>query len=380
MAIRTGIYIHWPYCRSKCPYCDFFSKAQKNVPQDMVVESYLEDIKYYAERADNKKVGSVFFGGGTPSLLSARNVERIINQIAACWTLEKDAEVSLEANPNTDKPGMFADLKQAGINRLSLGIQSLEESSLKFLGRTHSVAEALRSADEVLRVFDNHSADMIYARPEQCAEKWHQELVQLCELGFRHLSLYQLTIEDGTVFAKKGIEAAEEGTAIWLYDLSAELLAAYGYGKYEISNYAQSGFECRHNKLYWQGDDYAGIGNGAHGRLHLSGRMYATTHPRECVELSSAERAQELILMGLRLDEGINKAHFNECCGLPLQKVLNIGTVNALLAEGFIEDTSQFLRATAAGQQVLNKIIEELVCDAPVAVDNEHQQNQKQQH
>lgn len=360
MAIRSGIYIHWPFCRSKCPYCDFFSKVQKNVPQDALVNEYLDDIKCYAELADVKSIGSVFFGGGTPSLLTPQNVERIINRIAADFDLAADAEISLEANPNTDKPGMFADLRAAGINRLSLGIQSLLPQGLKFLGRTHSVDEALRSADEVLSVFDNHSADIIYARPGQKNEDWRLELEQLCKLGFKHLSLYQLTIEDGTVFAKKGVEPADEETAAAMYLQSNEIMAAHGYQRYEVSNYAQQGFECRHNKLYWQGDDYIGIGNGAHGRLHSGGRILATTHRRQAEALSPAERAEELLLMGLRLDEGIDKAHFAECCGVDLAAAVNVGKLQELAAAGLVVDTPQNLRATAAGFLVLNRLIEDL--------------------
>lgn len=373
MTVRAGIYIHWPFCRSKCPYCDFFSRVRKDVPQDVLVNEYLEDIKYYAELADVKSVGSVFFGGGTPSLLTPHNVGRILEQVTACWHLEKDAEISLEANPNTDRPGLFAGLKAAGINRLSLGIQSLHPEGLRFLGRTHSAAEALGAAEEVLRVFDNHSADMIYARPGQNADDWREELEQLCGLGFQHLSLYQLTIEEGTVFAKKGIEPAEEETAAALYNLSGEILSAHGYHRYEVSNYARPGYACRHNKLYWQGDDYAGIGNGAHGRLHSGGRILATTHPRRQEVLSAAERAEELVLMGLRLDEGIDKAHFGECCGIGFDRAVNAAAVEKLSRAGLITDTPQTLRATAEGFLVLDRIIEELIDDSVIVGDNQQQ-------
>ncbi len=371
MTVRAGVYIHWPFCRSKCPYCDFFSRVQKDVPQDALVDSYLEDIKYYAGLADVKSVGSVFFGGGTPSLLTPRNVGRILEQIAACWHLEKAAEVSLEANPNTDRPGLFADLRAVGINRLSLGIQSLRPEGLKFLGRTHTLGEALQAAEEVLSVFDNHSADLIYARPGQQADDWRQELELLCGLGFRHLSLYQLTIEDGTVFAKKGVEPAEEETAAALYNLSGEILSAHGYHRYEVSNYARPGYACRHNKLYWQGDDYAGIGNGAHGRLHCGGKLFAITHPRRAEELTSEERAKELILMGLRLEEGIDKVHFKECCGTDFDRAVNAGAVRELSRLKLIENTPQKLRATAEGFLVLNRIIEELVRDTVAVGDNQ---------
>lgn len=360
MTIKSGIYIHWPFCRSKCPYCDFFSKAQRNVPQDKLVNEYLEDIKYYAEVADVKNIGSVFFGGGTPSLLSPYNIERILEQISQSWNLSVDAEISLEANPNTNKKGMFADLKAAGVNRLSLGIQSLRADSLKFLGRTHSLEEALSSAEEVLNLFENNSADIIYARPKQNAAEWQIELEQLCQMGFKHLSLYQLTIEKGTAFARKGIEPLCEDAAVEMYDLSNQLLAEYGYKRYEVSNYAQSGFECRHNKLYWQGDDYAGIGEGAHGRLHIGGKIYAITHRRQMELLTPKERAEELIIMGMRLQEGINKKHFRDCCGLDFDNVANQKALKLLAAEGMIENTEQHVRATDKGFLILNRLIEEI--------------------
>ena len=360
MTIKSGIYIHWPFCRSKCPYCDFFSKVQKNVPQDKLVYEYLEDIRYFAEIADIKEIGSVFFGGGTPSLLSAHNIGRILEQIAQSWNLSNDAEISLEANPNTNKKGMFAELKAAGINRLSLGIQALRTDSLKFLGRTHSLEEALSSAEDVLNLFENNSADIIYARPGQKNAEWQTELKQLCQMGFKHLSLYQLTIEEGTVFAKKGIEPLNEETAAEMYNLSNQLLAEYGYKRYEVSNYAKPGFECRHNKLYWQGDDYAGIGNGAHGRLHIGGKIYAVTHRRQMELLTPEERAEELIIMGMRLQEGINKKHFKDCCGLDFADVVNQKALKTLAAEGMINSTPQNVCATDKGFLVLNRLIEEM--------------------
>ncbi len=360
MTIKSGIYIHWPFCRSKCPYCDFFSKVQKNVPQDKVVDEYLEDIRYFAEIADIKEIGSVFFGGGTPSLLSAHNIGRILEQIAQSWNLSSDAEISLEANPNTNKKGMFAELKAAGINRLSLGIQALRADSLKFLGRTHSLEEALSSAEEVLNLFENNSTDIIYARPGQKNSEWQTELKQLCQMGFKHLSLYQLTIEEGTVFAKKGIEPLSEETAAEMYNLSNQLLAEYGYKRYEVSNYAQPGFECRHNKLYWQGDDYVGIGEGAHGRLHIGGKIYAVTHRRQMELLTPEERAEELIIMGMRLQEGINKKHFKACCGLDFADAVDQKALKTLADEGMISNTPQNVHATDEGFLVLNRLIEEM--------------------
>lgn len=365
-----GVYIHWPFCRSKCPYCDFYSKVQKNVPQNEIIQTYLEDISYYAERTGKQNITSVFFGGGTPSLIDACNIEKIINHIAKVHKLSADAEISLEANPNTNKPYLFTDLKSAGINRLSLGIQSLNPNDLRFLGRTHSVAEALKSAEEVISVFNNHSADIIYARPEQTISKWQNELQELCLLGFKHLSLYQLTIEDGTVFARKNIKASDEETASKLYELSNEVISSYGYHRYEVSNYSQTGFECSHNKLYWQGDDYVGIGNGAHGRLHYGKQIIATTHHRQEEIITPIERAEELIIMGMRLTQGINKAKFEQCCGIAFNEYINPQTINYLQNSDLITNNSDYLAATTKGFLVLNKIIEELIYNSPIAINN----------
>ncbi|MBE6444543.1 MAG: radical SAM family heme chaperone HemW [Alphaproteobacteria bacterium] len=357
-----GIYIHWPFCRSKCPYCDFYSKVQKNVPQDALVKEYLEDIKYYADKIGKREVTSIFFGGGTPSLLTPSNIEKLINEVAKNWLVANDVEISLEANPNTNKDNLFRDLHNAGINRLSLGIQSLRDSDLKFLGRTHSVKEALQSVEEVLNIFDNHSADLIYARPNQSKSEWEDELTQLCKFGFKHLSLYQLTIEEGTVFAKKGIEAVGEDDAIELYKISEGVVESYGYKGYEVSNYAKSGFECRHNKIYWQGDDYVGIGKGAHGRLRIGNKFYATTHHRVFEEITGHERAEELVFMGLRLREGINKKYFEKCCGIKFDEFIDKKILRELENQNLLYVTDQSIRATDEGILLLNQIIEQLVC------------------
>lgn len=356
-----GIYIHWPFCKSKCPYCDFFSRVRKDVNQDAIVDSYMEDIAFYAEKTGLRRVSSIFFGGGTPSLLSPQNIERIIDAISRNWSLAEDAEISLEANPNTQKPSLFADLRQAGINRLSLGVQSLNDAELKFLGRTHNAEQALRALEEVVKNFDNHSADLIYALPGQSEIIWQQTLRQILNFGLKHLSLYQLTIEDGTFFAQKGIQPLEDDAAAEMYLSTTALLEKNGYSRYEVSNYAQPGFECRHNKLYWQGGDYAGIGEGAHGRLHTGSHFWATTHPRQMEEISAAERAEELLLMGLRLRNGINKKTFEQICGLRFDDFINGKNTIELEKAGLIINTPENLRITPAGFLVMNKIIEELV-------------------
>lgn len=355
-----GIYIHWPYCRSKCPYCDFFSQVQKEIPQDKIINEYLEDLNFYANKTPKRMVTSVFFGGGTPSLITPNNIEKILHHISSLWPMAKKAEITLEANPNSEYPQMFQSLKQAGINRLSLGVQALNEKDLRFLGRTHTLQQALHAAENVLNTFDNHSIDIIYARPHQTQAQWQTELKEITQLGFKHLSLYQLTIEEGTLFAKKGIQPLEEEKAARLYSFSQEYLASQGYEQYEVSNYAQKGYASKHNLIYWQGDDYVGIGPSAHGRLKLNNKFFATEHPRLFTELTPQERAEELLLMGLRLTQGINKEKFYQCCGLKFDEFIAPSQIKKLENLKLIKNKKQSIHATSTGFLVLNYLIREL--------------------
>nr|QIM10561.1 coproporphyrinogen III oxidase [uncultured Alphaproteobacteria bacterium] len=357
---RLGIYIHWPYCKSKCPYCDFFSRVKKDVDQQQLVTSYLDDLEYYRGLNDNYQVETIFFGGGTPSLLEPRQIERIIDKIALLWPCAENMEISLEANPNTDDGHLFADLRTAGINRLSLGVQALSAGGLKFLGRTHTLNQALSSIDSVLENFENHSIDLIYARPEQKAEEWEKELQAAVSFGVRHLSLYQLTIEENTVFARKGVRPADDETALELFSLSENLLAANGYRHYEVSNYAFSGFECRHNLGYWQGYDYVGIGNGGIGRIRDGQNLLHTFYPRCSEPVLPQERAEELVIMGLRLANGINKQRFIRQCGIDFASAVDTAELEKLVKDGLLFDDAQTVCATPDGMQVLNYIIERL--------------------
>lgn len=337
-----------------------FQPGEKDVDQAAIVDGYLADLEYYRGLNDGYTVDSVFFGGGTPSLLEPKQIARILDKIAALWPLSEQPEISLEANPNTDRPGLFADLRAAGINRLSLGVQALNDADLRFLGRTHGVKEALASVDSVLKNFDNHSLDLIYARPGQTPAAWERELRQAAALGMKHLSLYQLTIEEGTVFALKNVPAMEEEAAAALYRLSEELTSAAGYRQYEISNYAAPGSECRHNLGYWQGDDYVGVGNGAVGRLHCGKKLFSTTHPRQLEEVTPRERAEELTIMGLRLNEGIDKTRFAALSGLTWEDFADRGQLAALKDEGLVEETPQNVRVTPVGRLLLNYVIEQI--------------------
>ena len=424
--MSLGIYIHWPYCRSKCPYCDFYKEIRKDVPQEEIVDGYLEDLEFYRQYTGGRQVSSIFFGGGTPSLMEPRQVGRLIDYINSVWGLTPEAEISLEANPNSHYPQMFADLHRAGINRLSLGVQALNDDDLRFLGRTHNLKQAYAAVDEVLKNFDNHSIDLIYARPNQSLSSWEKELKQAAAMGLKHISLYQLTIEDGTVFSRKGIKPLDDEAAAEMYLATENLLQPFDYQKYEVSNYALPGFESRHNLLYWTGQDYIGVGPSAHGRLTVfngdlkqnSGArnsrtamyaqvsalrdstlspslkavkscsdddlkqnsrarnsrahdklkqnlpapvFYATTHRCRLEKISAEERAEELLLMGLRLVSGIDKAAFEKNCGIRLDDFVNRRHLTDLAAGGWLEDSSLFLRATAKGFPVLNFLIEQLV-------------------
>ncbi len=355
-----GIYIHWPFCLSKCPYCDFYSKVSKDDNQNKLIKEYLDDLNYYYEKTKERTVTSIFFGGGTPSLIKANNIEKIIDFIYKHWKTADNIEISLEANPNTQTPTLFSDLHQAGINRLSLGIQALNENDLRFLGRTHNLQEALSAINQVIKTFNNHSMDLIYARPNQTTLQWEKELRQAVKFGFKHLSLYQLTIEENTIFGKKGIQPMEEQQASELYLLTNSFLRDNGYPQYEVSNYALPAYECRHNLLYWQGDDYLGIGKGAHGRLKKDEKFYALSHKRLAEKLSAQERAEELILMGLRLNEGINKQHFYKTCDLSLDEIINHRKAIELQKNNLIINSKDTLKATPQGFLLLNYLIEEL--------------------
>lgn len=357
---RLGIYIHWPYCKSKCPYCDFFSRVQKNVDQSAIIKSYLADLEYYRSLNDDYRVESIFFGGGTPSLLNPQHISEIIDKITTLWHCSDRLEISLEANPNTDDGRLFSELKSVGINRLSLGVQALNDDDLKFLGRTHSLNDALASIDSVLQNFDNHSIDLIYARPTQNVQSWQTELMTACSFGLKHLSLYQLTIEENTLFAKKDIKSANEELSRELYAVSDEILSQHGYHRYEVSNYAQKGYECHHNLGYWQGYDYVGIGNGAVGRLHIAGKLYNTFYPRQQECITPQERAEELLIMGLRLPEGINKKRFTSQCNVNFSDIVNTQKLHQFCHEQLLVDTPENLCATPSGNLILNYIITQL--------------------
>lgn len=355
-----AVYIHWPFCKSKCPYCDFYKELNRNVPEQELIDEYIRALDKYHDMLPQRCVKSIFFGGGTPSLLKAENVEKLVDFITKKWSCRDNIEISLEANPNSRYGTMFADLKQAGINRLSLGVQALQENDLRFLGRTHSLQQARASIEEVIRTFDNHSVDLIYARPHQTMENWLQELREVVHYGLKHISLYQLTIEEGTVFWRKGVQPLEENAALEMYVKTCEFLENSGYRQYEISNFAQAGFASIHNLTYWQGGDYIGIGKSAHGRLYLNGKHLASQYPFETEEITAQERAEELIIMGLRLTDGLNKDDFLKICGIPFQEFIHQQNFQDLITLGLLQENDTNVFATRRGLPLLNEIIRQL--------------------
>lgn len=364
MVKEISIYIHFPYCRSRCPYCDFFRALKPKVfDEEALVKRYLDDLDGFLPYLHGRTVKSVFFGGGTPSLLSANAVGKVLDGISARLPVYSSAEISLEANPNTFEREKFLAFRDAGINRLSLGVQALNAADLKFLGRTHSLEDALRAMDLGVTAFPKFSIDLIYARPHQQWDAWQKEIDLALSFGLKHISLYQLTIEEGTVFARKNIQGLDEEQAATLYEQTVFYLRSHGFERYEVSNFAMLGHESVHNSVYWQGGDYVGLGDGAHGRLSFGGKIFATTDGRLAEELTAAERAEELLLMGLRIKDGISAATFKQTCGLDLFDFINSSALSLLNGQGLLVYDAGSLRLTDAGFLLLDEIVCRLVSE-----------------
>jgi putative oxygen-independent coproporphyrinogen III oxidase len=374
-----GVYIHWPFCLSKCPYCDFNSHVRHAaIDQDRFVRAFATEIATTAARAPGRTVSSIFFGGGTPSLMAPSTVGAVLDAIGKHWTVAPDAEITLEANPTSVEATRFQGFRAAGVNRVSLGVQALDDAALAALGRRHTAQEALDAVAIARRHFERTSFDLIYARPGQTPLAWGDELRRAIAEGCEHLSLYQLTIEEGTPFA--GLQAAgklalpDDDLARGLYDMTQEVASAAGLPAYEISNHARPGAECRHNLVYWRYHDYAGIGPGAHGRLTVDGRRTATATERqpeawltrvettghgliEDEPLTRDQQGDEFLVMGLRLAEGIDPKRFEAISDRPL----DAERIAALAGHGFVETTSQGrLRVTCAGFPVLDAVVADL--------------------
>jgi oxygen-independent coproporphyrinogen-3 oxidase len=374
-----GVYVHWPFCLSKCPYCDFNSHVRHAaIDEERFARAFAREIETTAARTGGRTVTSIFLGGGTPSLMQPHTVGAVLDAIGKHWRVADNVEVTLEANPTSVEATRFRGYRAAGVNRVSLGVQALDDASLKALGRLHSAREALDAVAIARTAFDRYSFDLIYARPDQTPQMWSDELKVAISEAAEHLSLYQLTIEEGTPFfglhAAGKLKTPDEALARALYDVTQEVCSAHGLPAYEISNHARLGAECQHNLVYWRGDEYAGIGPGAHGRLDVDGGRYATATEKRPeawlmrVEakghgvvsderLNSEERADEFLLMGLRLAEGIDPKRYTALSG----RALDPGRIAILRDEGAIAvEADGRLRVTKDGFPVLDAVVADL--------------------
>lgn len=375
-----GLYIHWPFCQSKCPYCDFNSHVSKSIDQSAWAQAYCLEIDRLGLETGQRALRSIFFGGGTPSLMDPETVATILRKVRETWPLSNDIEITLEANPTSVEAGRFAGFKDAGVNRVSIGIQALNDNDLRRLGRLHSVTEAKAAFDTAADLFDRISFDLIYARQDQSLDQWKSELNEALAMAGDHLSLYQLTIENGTAFGDRmaagGLHGLpQEDLAADMYQLTQDLCSPAGLEAYEVSNHAKSGSESRHNLIYWNCGDYVGIGPGAHGRLTLDGVRYATESPKDpqtwlaAVNVgngelprhaqSASEHADEYLMMGLRVTDGIDLARYENIS----KTALNNSMINQLGDIGMVNVSDNRLMATPRGRPLLNAIIRELLTE-----------------
>lgn len=373
-----ALYVHWPFCLYKCPYCDFNSHVRASVSEIDFVALLCRELEYESERLGPRPLVSIFFGGGTPSLMSADAVEIVINAATAKFPPVRGIEITLEANPTSVEAKKFAAFREAGVNRVSLGVQSLRPEALEFLGRQHSVRQAREAIDLAKRYFPQVSFDMIYARPEQSVEDWRCELRSALSFGTNHLSLYQLTIEPRTAFAarymRREFRLPSEDMAVALYAVAEEETARVGFTAYEVSNYAKVNAFCQHNLVYWRYQDYLGIGPGAHSRLSFSDSLHAVQRVRTpeqwaatvrtaghgiCEEslLTPQDLAREMLLMGLRLTEGVSDHRFKKRTGLSFEDALDLEILHASIAAGYVERSPDLLRATPEGRLRLNALL-----------------------
>ncbi|TAJ35633.1 MAG: coproporphyrinogen III oxidase [Reyranella sp.] len=381
-----GVYVHWPFCKSKCPYCDFNSHVRDGVEQARWRDALLKELEHAAREAPDQRVETIFFGGGTPSLMAPETVAAVIARTRELWDCAADVEITLEANPTSVEARRFAALAEAGVNRVSLGIQALDAPSLKFLGREHSTDEALEALGTARRHFSRFSFDLIYARPGQTPEAWAEELERALGLAGEHLSLYQLTIERGTRFftdhARGAFVLPDEEAAASMFEATQARLAVAGLPAYEISNHARPGAACRHNLIYWRYQDYVGIGPGAHGRFAerpaqapakratrrasgpeawLDAVEQAGHGTAESSVVAGQDLVEEALMMGLRLADGIDRATFASVTGADPVAALGEARLAPLVRAGFLEIEPDRLRATASGRQRLNALLERLI-------------------
>jgi oxygen-independent coproporphyrinogen-3 oxidase len=377
-----ALYIHWPFCLAKCPYCDFNSHVREVIPQARFRAALLRELEWEAARLGPRPLRSIFFGGGTPSLMDPETVAALIARARELFVPVVDLEITLEANPTSIEAGRFTGFRAAGVNRVSIGVQSLDEAALRMLGREHSATQAVAALEIGRRLFPRISFDLIYARPEQSEAAWRAELRAALDLAADHLSLYQLTIEPGTGFEarhRRGEIILPEGDlAAALYNATGEEAARFGLLPYEVSNYAKPGSESRHNLAYWRYGDYAGIGPGAHGRIMLGDRLVATRRHRapeiwatrveaqghgsgEELTVSAEDRGREMLLMGLRLTEGVPAAAFAARTGRTLEEAVEPEILETAIAEGYLVWNGDRLRATLEGRLRLDPLLAALL-------------------
>jgi len=382
VADPLALYIHWPFCLAKCPYCDFNSHVRTRIPQARFAAALRAELAWEGTRLGRRPLGSIFFGGGTPSLMDPATVAALIEDATRLFAPLPDIEITLEANPTSIEAGRFAAFRGAGVNRVSIGVQSLDPKALMMLGREHSVDQAIAALTLGRALFPRMSFDLIYARPGQTRPAWATELRQALGFAADHLSLYQLTIEPGTQFEARhrrgDIALPDDDTAAALYDLTADEAARAGLLAYEVSNYAAPGAESRHNLAYWRYGDYAGIGPGAHGRVSVGKALLATRRHRapeiwadkveaaghgttDETEVTPSERAREALLMGLRLTEGIDAGRFHRRTGIPLESAVDPHMRRRATDEGYLVDDTERLVATAEGRKRLDSLLAALV-------------------
>ncbi len=379
----VALYVHWPFCRSKCPYCDFNSHVRGAVDDGLWAAALTREIARSAALVPGRALTSIFFGGGTPSLMAPATVERVIAMATELWQPAADLEITLEANPTSVEAGRLAAFARAGVNRVSLGVQALDDDALHFLGRGHSAAEAIAAVALARSIFPRLSFDLIYGRPGQSLAAWSDELARALDLAADHLSVYQLTIEEGTAFhaaVRRGDwQMPDDDLQASLYETTAARLEAAGLAAYEISNHARPGAEARHNLTYWRYGDYVGVGPGAHGRLTLGdGRALATAAYRKpetwlaavgatgdgtelSTALSATERAGEAMMMGLRLAEGLSLRRLEQVGGAALEALVDRPALDRLVAGGFLVRHADRLQATTRGRAVLNAVLARLL-------------------
>lgn len=373
-----GVYVHWPFCRRICPYCDFNVHEEKELDAEVWRAALLSELAHYAGELGGRTVTSLYFGGGTPSLIEPETVGEIVQAVAGHWPVADGIEITLETNPTSSERDRLRDFRTMGVNRLSLGIQSFDDDALEFLGRDHSARDAIATLENANSVFERVTFDLIYARPNQSLSDWKNELDRAVQIAGGHLSLYQLTIESGTPFFRDGVHPADDDTAADMFETTQEILSAAGMPAYEISNHAKRGEESRHNLTCWRGGDYLGIGPGAHGRLTIDGAFYGTHqihNPDRWLQLAienghgtakrrlleTDDRARELIMMGLRLVEGVDTERFNQITGLAFDEVVDPDALARLIENELMTQTAASVYATESGRQRLNAVLGSLL-------------------